>query len=128
MSQLNNVEPVRVHRDPRGVVFEPLNLEQLAGQQNVHVVVSAPGCVRGNHLHQRAREILTAMGPALVRLREDGKTRDVLVPEGEAYRFIIPPGVAHAVQNTGQESNVLVSFSTIVHDPANPDVVADKLI
>lgn len=128
MSQSINAEQVRVHRDPRGVVFEPLNAEQLAGQQNVHVVVSVPGCVRGNHFHQRAREILTAMGPALVRFREEGKMRDVLVPEGEAYRFIIPPGVAHAVQNTGQGPSVLVSFSSIVHDPANPDVVADKLI
>jgi dTDP-4-dehydrorhamnose 3,5-epimerase-like enzyme len=128
MNQKIDAEEVRVHSDSRGVVFEPLNADQLKVQQNVHVAVSAPGCVRGNHFHRRANEILIAMGPVLVRLREDGKIRDVPVPQGAAYRFVLPAGVSHAVQNTGSGPSVLVSFSSIVHDPANPDVVADKLI
>jgi dTDP-4-dehydrorhamnose 3,5-epimerase-like enzyme len=128
MSVNIKAEPVKVHSDARGTVFEPVGLDLLPGQRNVHVAVSEPGSVRGNHYHQRAQEALVAAGPVLVRLREDGRLRDVPVPEGAAYRFIIPPGVSHAVQNTGSRPSFLISFSSEVHDPANPDVVMDKLI
>ena len=121
-------EQVRVHRDARGMVFEPLGLDLLPAQQNAHVAVSEPGCVRGNHYHRRATEILITAGPVLVRFREQGQTRDIHVPEGEAYRFVIPPGVAHAIQNTGSRPSFLVSFSSIVHDPTQPDAVPEKLI
>ena len=71
-------------------------------QRNVHLVLTEPGAVRGNHYHERGREVSVAFGPALLPLPRGGCVRDVLIPEGEAYRFTIPPGVAHAFQNTGR--------------------------
>ena len=35
------VQSVKTHRDARGSVFEPLNDAELAGQKNVHVVLTA---------------------------------------------------------------------------------------
>jgi mannose-6-phosphate isomerase-like protein (cupin superfamily) len=67
-------------------------------------------------------------GPALVRFRTRGTIGDIEVPEGEAHRFTIPPGVSHAVCNTGSEPALLVAFNTVAHDPAAPDVVRDVLI
>ncbi len=127
MSETVRIEPVKVHGDARGMVFEPIGLDLLPGQQNVHVAVSEPGCVRGNHYHRNAREALVVAGPSLVRLRENGAVREVSVPAGEVFRFIVPPGVSHAVQNSGPKASLLVAFSTQPHDPANPDTVADKL-
>lgn len=109
-------------------MFEPLAAGAFAEQRNVHVVLTEPGATRGNHRHLRGTEILTVTGPALVRTREDGEVVDTEVPAGEAYRFTIPPGVAHAVRNTGTAPIVLVSFNTEAHDPENPDVVRDVLI
>jgi len=47
------IQEIALHRDARGVVFEPLAAAALAACANVHVVVSRPGAVRGNHLHRR---------------------------------------------------------------------------
>jgi len=61
-----------VHHDARGAVFEPLTAIALAAQRNVHVVLTEPGQVRGNHYHTRSTEVATLYGPALVRLKESG--------------------------------------------------------
>lgn len=122
------IDTPTVHRDARGAVFEPLDAAGLAAQRNVHVVLTEPGRVRGNHLHRHATETITLQGPALVRVREAGAVRDHHVAAGEVTRFTIPPGVAHAVQNTGDGPMLLVSFVTRAHDPAAPDVEPDVLI
>jgi dTDP-4-dehydrorhamnose 3,5-epimerase-like enzyme len=122
------IEEVALKADARGLVYEPVNLSQLAGQRNAHVVVTVPGGIRGNHGHQRSSEITVIHGPALVRLREGQTVRDVQVPAGKAYRFIIPPGVGHAFKNTGTEPMLLVAFNSEVFDPAKPDSTREELI
>jgi dTDP-4-dehydrorhamnose 3,5-epimerase-like enzyme len=122
------IEPVVLHQDSRGSVFEPVDPEHLPGQRHVHVVVTEPGCVRGNHYHTRGTEVVTVQGPALVRLRDGSRVRDTFIPEGAVSRFIIPPGVAHAIQNLGTRPTLLVAFRDCAHDPTNPDVVAECLI
>lgn len=122
------IKSVRVHRDARGCVFEPLNGDELLAQSNVHVVITEPGAVRGNHRHACGTEVLAVIGPALVRTRVGGVLQDTHVAAGEVVRFTLPPGVAHAIQNTGDRPQVLVSFNTAAHDPADPDVIRDVLI
>jgi UDP-2-acetamido-2,6-beta-L-arabino-hexul-4-ose reductase len=127
MSEVQVVE-LKVHADARGCVFEPLEPALLAGWRNVHAVVTEPGAVRGNHRHLRGTEVSTVVGPALVRYREGDALHDVEVPEGAAWRFHFPPGVAHAFRNTGTRPFVLVSFNTEEHDPARPDAERELLI
>jgi dTDP-4-dehydrorhamnose 3,5-epimerase-like enzyme len=115
---LTRIEPVKTHRDARGALFEPLSDAELASQRNVHVVLTRPNEVRGNHVHLTATEVTSVVGPCLVRLKEPTGIRDVQVPAGEIWRFTIPPGVVHAYRNTGDALMVLVSFSTALHDPA----------
>ena len=119
---------ISLHSDSRGVVFEPLELEQLSIQRNSHVGISKPGVVRGNHYHLLGTEILAVMGPARVRFKENDEIRDVDVPAEKVYRFTFPPHVAHAIQNTGEQPNILVAFNTCVHDPEHPDTIAEMLI
>ncbi|MCU0783220.1 MAG: hypothetical protein MUF81_04065 [Verrucomicrobia bacterium] len=122
------VESVPFFSDARGWVIEPVSGPLLAGQRNVHVVFSEPGAVRGNHYHERATEILAVVGPALIRVRENDAVRDIPVPVGQSMRFTVPPGIAHAIQNTGSRPMVLMSFSTLPHDRAHPDTVPAMLI
>lgn len=122
------IEEMRTFRDGRGSVVEPLEPERIAFQRNVHVVLTEPGCVRGNHCHRRGAETLIVYGPALVRTREArGESRDTPVPVGAVFRFHIPPGVSHAVKNTGTGANLLLAFNTVPHDPAAPDTFTDAL-
>jgi UDP-2-acetamido-2,6-beta-L-arabino-hexul-4-ose reductase len=122
------VERITPFSDARGLVVEPLTTDLIAAQQNVHIVLTEPGCIRGNHYHMRGTEITLVIGPALARIREGGEVRDTIVPDGEAFRFTIPAGVPHAFQNIGTKPIVLVGFNTEPHDRTRPDVVQEVLI
>jgi dTDP-4-dehydrorhamnose 3,5-epimerase-like enzyme len=132
MTDLVYVERLDVHSDPRGAVYEPLLPAQLPEQQNVHVVVTLPGHVRGNHYHTAGRELLTVLGPALVKW-QDVRTSQAPLGEqsigaGEAYRFTIPGGVAHAIQATGPGPMLIVAFNSELFDRERPDAVRHVLI
>ena len=122
------VQSVKTYRDARGSVFEPLNDAELAGQKNVHVVLTQPNEVRGNHMHKTAVETTSVVGPCLIRLKEAGTVRDIDVPAGETLRLTIPPGVVHAFRNTGESMMVLVSFSTNLHDPTGADTLREQIL
>lgn len=122
------IEVMKVHQDARGFLYEPLNAAQMAEYRNVHVVLTQPGAIRGNHRHVEGVEITTISGPALVRYRVDGELRDVQVPAGEVWRFRFQPGVAHAFRNDGAGPMILVSFNTLEHDPNKPDAVREVLL
>jgi dTDP-4-dehydrorhamnose 3,5-epimerase-like enzyme len=122
------IERVQAHQDVRGAVFEPLDDAQLRAQRNVHVVITQPGAVRGNHWHVAATEVTSVVGPCLVRLKEDGRLYDLAVPEGEVWRFVIPPGVVHAFRNDGGAPMLLVSFSSEVHDPGGAGLRRETIL
>jgi UDP-2-acetamido-2,6-beta-L-arabino-hexul-4-ose reductase len=122
------IEPIAFPTDHRGLVIEPIGPDTLPHQRNVHFALTEPGCVRGNHYHERGTEITAVLGPALLRYRDQGEVRDLEIPEGRAYRVTIPPGIAHAFQNTGNGPMWLVGFNTEPHDPSRPDVIRDVLI
>ena len=122
------IEPIRTLRDARGALFEPLDADQLARQTNTHVVLTAPGGVRGNHYHLVGTEVSVVPGPAFVRLKEDGVIHDLEVPEGETWRLTIPPGVVHAYRNPGPGQMLLIAFNTEAHDPARPDAVREEIL
>jgi UDP-2-acetamido-2,6-beta-L-arabino-hexul-4-ose reductase len=105
-----------------------MGAELLSAQRNVHLVLTEPGQVRGNHYHMRGTEVTLVIGPALFRYRDGTIVREVDFSAGEAYRITIPPGIAHAFQNPGPVPLVLIGFNTEPHDPAQPDTVRDVLI
>ena len=128
MSAVVTIEEIPVHRDSRGWVFEPLEPAALPDQRNVHLGLSEPGAVRGNHYHVQGTEVVVVIGPVLVRYREGSRVRDIAVPEGKAFRFTFPPGVPHAIQNTGSYPSPIIAFNSELHDRANPDVAGEILI
>ncbi len=110
------------------MVYEPLQADALGHCRNVHVAITLPGVVRGNHYHLVGTETIATPGPALVRFREKGILQDVLVPDGAVYRFTFPPKTPHAIRNTGSDPVALVAFTTETHHPDRPDVVREVLI
>jgi dTDP-4-dehydrorhamnose 3,5-epimerase-like enzyme len=121
-------ERLRVVADSRGVVFEPVGVQDISKQRNSHVVLSGPGVIRGNHYHVKGEEIMAVLGPALVRVKDDNVLGEVTVPEGEAYQFVFKPGVSHAIKNLSLQDNLLAAFNTMEHDPKNPDTVSDVIM
>lgn len=122
------VDEVVIHRDRRGVVFEPLSAEALSVQRNVHVVLTEPGAIRGNHRHRLGMETVVVYGPALVRLRDGEEIAERVVEGGGPVRFTIPAGVSHAFKNIGDGPNLLVCFNTSANDRQDPDAEREVLI
>jgi UDP-2-acetamido-2,6-beta-L-arabino-hexul-4-ose reductase len=122
------IEIVPTHRDARGLLFEPVDDGLLRGIRNVHVVMSEPGVVRGNHRHLVGQEISVVVGPAEIRLKEDGVLRDLSVPVGETWRLTIPAGVTHAYRNPGPGPMVLIGCNSEVHNPTQPDAVREEIL
>jgi UDP-2-acetamido-2,6-beta-L-arabino-hexul-4-ose reductase len=122
------VEPMAFPTDARGLVIEPLHPDEIPGQRNAHLVLTVPGAIRGNHYHRRGTEVALVLGPALVRFRDADGLRDCEVAAGRAVRYVFPPGVPHAMLNTGDAPMVILSFNTEPHDPERPDVVREILI
>lgn len=122
------IRKLEIKQDERGWVFEPLGPDQLSHQRNVHWILTLPGKVRGNHWHQRGTEILVIFGPALVRISENGVIVDYEIPPNEAWQFTIPPGVSHAIKNTGKTPLLMIAFNSERYDPSQPDVVRENLI
>jgi dTDP-4-dehydrorhamnose 3,5-epimerase-like enzyme len=127
-SRRASFQSVKIFRDARGTLFEPLRDEELHAQNNVHVVLTQPNEVRGNHLHLTAVETTTVVGPCRIRLKEEDEIKDIDVADGEIVRLTIPPGVVHAFRNTGSAAMVLVSFSTNVHDPQGADTQREQIL
>ena len=121
-------EPLAPTRDARGFVVEPLSLAQLTAQQNVHLVWTAAGAVRGNHHHVRGTEVALVLGPALVRYKDANGIQDVEISKGTLYRFIFPPKVAHAFRALGPEPMFLVGFNTEIYDSEHPDAIPDQIL
>jgi len=122
------VGPVEVLADERGLVFEPIQPHVVGRQNNVHLVLTQPGCVRGNHYHVRGTETVIVFGHALIRFRVNGADRDIEVPDGKVFRFIFPPGVPHAFKNIGKDTILLVCFNTERYSHTQPDSVPAQLI
>ena len=122
------VEPLTFPTDARGLVIEPLHNGEIPGFRNAHLALTGPGCIRGNHYHPRGAEVAVVLGPALVRVKDADGLADYPVEANQATRFRFPPGVPHAMLNTGTAPLVIISFNTEVHDPADPDVVREVLI
>ncbi len=122
------VEPIAFPTDARGLVLEPLHTNEFPEQRNAHLVLTVPKAIRGNHFHPIGTEVAAVLGPALVRVRDADGLRDYSIEAGQAVRFVFPPGVPHAMLNTGATPMVILSFNTEPHDPARPDVVREVLI
>jgi UDP-2-acetamido-2,6-beta-L-arabino-hexul-4-ose reductase len=122
------VEPLNFPTDARGLVVEPLRPDEFAAQRNAHLVLTVPGGIRGNHYHKTGSEVCLVLGPALIRVRDADGLLEYPLDVGEAARFTFPPGVPHAILNTGTEPLVILSFNTEAHDPDHPDVVREVLI
>jgi UDP-2-acetamido-2,6-beta-L-arabino-hexul-4-ose reductase len=123
-----NYKRLRVVSDSRGVVFEPVETNDIERYKNAHVVISGPGVIRGNHYHEKGEETMAVMGPALVRTRDNDQIADLEVPAGETYQFQFPPGMSHAIMNLSNQPNVLMAFNTVEHDHAHPDTVKDVIL
>ena len=107
--------------DKRGFTVKPFEGKELDSIYNVHLVSLNPGTVRGNHFHPTQREYIFIMGnkAKLVIVDNATGTRSEKILEGKGCSLIIvPPKVAHAVKNIGNETIYLLCYTD---NPLSPE-------
>lgn len=103
-----------VREDHRGWLVELFRQDEL--EQNLWPVMAyisqtLPGIARGPHEHREQSDHFVFLGTSDFKLylwdnRSDSSTYGVkhtrVLPRGEIWAVVIPPGVVHAYQNVGQ--------------------------
>ncbi len=117
--------------DERGWVANPI-VEGPGGAPlgHVHIASLAPGAVRGNHVHPDAAEyVLVWGGEAEVTWEHaDGGLASEKVTGEELVVFEIPPGIAHAVTNTGSAEVYLIAYYFGSRETEWPDTERKTLV
>jgi len=120
--------------DERGWLVEVLGGELPDGCKKfgqIHVSVAYPGKVRGNHYHARKVEwfcVLTGKGLLILKDRETGETREVIMGVNDLKTIKIEPGTIHAIKNIGEDDMVLIVYANESFDPEDPDTYYEKIL
>ena len=128
---LEGVEIKRLTRktDERGWLAEILKAGEgvTPGFGQMFVTVALPGVTKGGHYHSRKVEwFCVVQGTARLVLHELATDQrfEVEMGDGNLVTVRIPPGVGHAITNTGEDVMMLLVYAEEVFDPADPDTFA----
>lgn len=122
------------HDDGRGAAFYPPHdaLEWLGQVAEVHLVTARRGAVRGNHVHDRRRELILVRGAGgpweLAWQPPGGDVARRTFRAAGAVLLAVEPGVPHAIRNLADEELVIVSCSAGRYDPDDPDTRPVRLL
>jgi len=122
-----DIKELNVKKDDRGAVLEIIKRDLINEDiQEVLMISSKPGVIRGNHYHERKGEWLCIVQGKAKFVYEDIKTgeRKELIVDGEKPTIIkTPKNVSHAVQNIGDGDLLMIEISDKLYDEKNPDTV-----
>ncbi len=120
--------------DERRCLIEVLGGELPEGCKEfgqLHISVAYPGKVRGNHYHTRKIEwfcVPAGKGLLLLKDRETGETREVMMGVNNLKTIKIQPGTIHAIKNIGEDDMVLIVYANESFDPEDPDTYYEKIL
>ena len=118
----------RRFEDARGYLQKILAASQTqrgVPQGEVYVTAALPGEAKGNHFHRRMGEwFAVVQGEGAVQLcdPDSGERRRIPLGASRPRAVYVPPGIAHAVVNEGEDTLICIACAEAEHDPA--DVVA----
>lgn len=127
------VIPLTKHEDLRGWVMEILRREHLEIKKpfgQIYITTANPGYVKGNHYHTRKTEwffLLQGEGELLLEDPESREKKCLHLSQGIPQTIKVPPGVAHALHNTGTSPMLVVAYIDEPYDPEDPDTLPWKL-
>ncbi len=133
---MKNIEILDLDKksDERSWLIEVLGGELPEGCREfgqLHVSVDYPGKIRGNHYHTRKVEwfcIPAGKGLLVLKDRETGETREVLMGVNNLKTIKIQPGTIHAIKNIGEDDMVLIVYANESFDPEDPDTYYEQIL
>jgi dTDP-4-dehydrorhamnose 3,5-epimerase-like enzyme len=126
--------PLQLRADSRGWLLKMLMRQHIDGDREfgeIYVTAAHPGQVKGNHYHRSATEwfcVIQGTGRLVARDVATGAQEEFLLSAEAPATVLVPPNVAHAVQNVGEGLMLLLAYADTPYDFANPDEVRHVLL
>lgn len=119
--------------DARGSLKKILMQSQLesANIEEVYLIYTNKGCIRGNHYHKNTLEYFTVVsGRAVIVLKNlaEGTLQKLEFSANDNKIIKVPPGVAHAFKNEAEEPLIILAISTREYNQLDPDTFSIKII
>ncbi len=123
------IEPLTVHRDVRGALYEALRFssQNIPQGGQIYVYTLAPGARRGDHFHEHKSEWFTCVaGRARLLMKTKNGDRVDEALDADAPRMVFAgPGTSHALVNETHEVAVIMAYASKEFDPADPDTILE---
>ncbi len=119
-----------VKRDERGWVAEVIRREELSSKEFGQILITTahPGVVKGNHYHTRKREwFCVIVGKGKLVLESAQGREEIIMGEENPVAVEVPPGVAHALVNVGDEMMYALVYVDEPYEPEDPDTFAKRI-
>jgi len=121
--------------DSRGWLLKLLMRHHMENEQSpfgeIYLTAALPGEAKGNHFHRDATEwfcIIQGTGRLVTKDMATGEESELIMPSDAPVVAQVPPNVAHAIENVGQDLMVLLAYANEPYDPGNPDEVRTILV
>jgi dTDP-4-dehydrorhamnose 3,5-epimerase-like enzyme len=124
MSSVRIVRQSR-HEDSRGFLQKILTASQCDGHPpggEVYVSAAGPGEVKGNHFHHHMGEwFAVVQGEGSIELCDPGTGERQSIPLSLSHprTVYVPPGLAHAIVNHGDQVLICVAWAESEHEPTD---------
>ncbi len=115
------------YRDRRGELKKVFVKSMLAAErtiEEIYVLYTNKGSVRGNHYHKQNVEFFTVLkGTAVIALKDvgGGEAETLKVSAGDNIVVKVPENVAHGFRNDEDEDLVILAAATKLYDPEDTD-------
>jgi dTDP-4-dehydrorhamnose 3,5-epimerase-like enzyme len=130
---LNRIEGVVVrempyYEDARGWLLKAVPNDFIGEDTfgEIYLSAAAPGEVKGAHYHNDTTEWFCVIrGEGTLHMEDvlSGNDMKVTLTGGNHLSVEIPPRVAHAIVNNGNEEMILLAYADLPYDPDHPDTV-----
>ena len=117
----NFASPVDLKTDDRGWLFELVKSDTF-GQ--IFVSTTKPGITRGNHYHDtKIEKFCLIQGTGIIRFRhlESEQVIEYPVDDSQIKIVDIPPGYTHSIENSGDQTMVVLFWANEIFNPERPD-------
>lgn len=124
-----NIEPLEVHQDERGILYEALRFtsQNIPKGGQIYVYTVAPGTRRGDHYHEQKGEwfICVAGRVRLLMKTNKGSLVDEVLESEKPKMVYAAPGTSHAVINETNTPAVIFAYGSKEFDPSAPDTILE---
>lgn len=115
------IETLDIHGESNGWLLPIWHVDSGVKVEQVYLTVVNPGCFKGPHLHLKRRGLLSCIrGVVTVVTRLGQEYHEQLLCAG-VDAFEIPPGVAAAIYNTGDEEAFVLNMPSPPWRKDEPD-------